>query len=82
MMETIIPHAVEVSIMGKRIFGWVLFIWMSMCVVGAGREMLSHGGVWLASDVGACLFCVAVGLIGLAMELGKTKSPKPPVESP
>ncbi len=59
--------------MAKRIFGWILFLWMLGCVVGAGYEAMHHSGPELGSEIGALLFCAVLGTIGLKLALSKDK---------
>jgi len=57
--------------MVKKILGWLLFVWMSIAVIGASRDMLTHGGVRLGAELGAAVFCAVLAVLGLVMALSR-----------
>jgi len=71
----------------KRIFGWILFAWMALCIVGlfveSGPGPGGTTGIVMKIAIGA--FMAAVAIIGLMMGLGKstaTGSVEPPESGP
>jgi hypothetical protein len=64
----------------KRIFGWILFAWMALCIVGLFVENGPGpgGATGLGMKVGIGAFMVAVAIIGLMMGLGKNTDTGPP----
>jgi hypothetical protein len=64
--------------MGKKIFGWLLFGWMAIAVVGASNDMVKHGGIRLGTELAAVVVCGALAALGLVLALGKSKTPTDP----
>ncbi|HEV3138570.1 MAG TPA: hypothetical protein VGZ26_11715 [Pirellulales bacterium] len=63
--------------MVKRIFGGLLFLWMTAAVIGGGWELRDKQGTRFWTGVGAGVFCACLAAIGLTMAFGKAKPPDP-----
>lgn len=67
----------------RKVFGWLLFGWMTIAVVGGGSEAFKHArsGTPFWTNVAACVCCAALAGIGLTMALGKTQPPAQPPQN-
>ena len=70
----------------KRIFGWILFLWMDACLYGLfvdksmDMNVAPDPNFWM--KLGTGLFLGALAVIGMMMGLGISVRTGPPVEPP